>query len=273
MLTRAALNSTHAADKALGHFISRPNPLDRKVNSKPSTYIDQRARQADNLGWWPGKPLLYDHEGKRLVNRFRPPPPPPLDRPDPVLWLDHMEWLIPSQPEREHLLDVLAYNVQHLEGKVNHAIVLGGGIRTGKDLLLQPLSKWLRSSYVNVKHEELDSAFQHYLKGAKFLAVQEARDLSFEQGFTRYNAFKTIIAAPPEELTINEKFLRPYKSRPGSGDLPHQLPERRLLRGQGRWALLRDLVACCAARWWLLRAAWQLRRAAVHGRSRILGPA
>ena len=211
VLTRAALNSAHAADKAAGHFAQQLHPDDRLINLKPSTYIDLHARQADNFGWWPGKPLLYGHDGKLLVNRFRPPPPPPTDRPDPTTWLEHLYWIVAAEPEREHLLDVLAYNVQHLGGKVNHAIVLGGGIRTGKDLLLQPLSKWLRSAYVNVKHEELDSAFQHYLKGAKFLTVQEARDLSFDKGFTRYNAFKNIIAAPPEDLPINEKFLRPYK--------------------------------------------------------------
>src|SRR5207237_4520607 len=163
---------------------------------------------------WPGKPELYDHQGRILVNSFKAPPTPPLDMADPVRWLEHLAWLIPQEPERKHLLDVLAYNVQHLDGKVNHAVVIGGKVRTGKDLFLQPVRKWFNangSAWRDAKTEELDGQFTEYLHRTKVLCVQESRDLSFETGFHRYNSFKTIIAAPPDELRIGVKFLRDFK--------------------------------------------------------------
>jgi hypothetical protein len=165
--------------------------------------------RADDLGWWPGKPELFTWRGRILLNTWRPPPPLPPEGPEPTIWLEHLAWLIPEK-ERRHVLDVLAYNVQHLDGKVNHAIVLYGQIRTGKDLLLQPVRKWMGAAWHDVKSEELSRTFNYYLSGAKVLCVQEAKLPSFEEGMALYNKFKTIIAAPPDELMVEEKFLHPF---------------------------------------------------------------
>ncbi len=214
IMKREALNSAHAADVVAGGFCiwttDDSGGQIKKRFQKASAFIDLHVQQADDLGWWPGKGQIYEQRGRTLINVFRPLKTPPRDSAKPTIWLDHVEWLIPNADERTHLLDVLAYNVQHLDGKVNHALVIGGKTRTGKDLMLKPIAKWSESCWNNVKSEDLGGQFTAYLHGTKFLCVQEARDLSFEHGFNRYNAFKTIIAAPPDDITINQKFLRPY---------------------------------------------------------------
>lgn len=53
-------------------------------------------------------------------------------------WLAHGRRLIPEDKELEHVLDVMAFKLQHPELKINHAILIGGRQGCGKDTFFAP---------------------------------------------------------------------------------------------------------------------------------------
>jgi hypothetical protein len=59
----------------------------------------------------------------------------------PTIILEHLGYLISNEDERNHVLNVLAYCVQHPAIKVKHALVIGGKQGTGKSFLAQLLSE------------------------------------------------------------------------------------------------------------------------------------
>ncbi len=52
---------------------------------------------------------------------------------DVLIWEDHMKYLFPNDYERNHILDWLSYTVQHQDDKINHALLVAGKPRIGKD--------------------------------------------------------------------------------------------------------------------------------------------
>ena len=132
---------------------------------------------------------------------------------DVSLWLRHVERLVPEAFERAHLLDVLAYKMQHPDKKINHAILIAGGHGAGKDTLLAP---WIKSvcgmgernkSLVSAK--SMESAF-NYSAEAEVMVINELRPDDFKDRRALENTLKPIIAAPPEYITVNRKGLHPY---------------------------------------------------------------
>ncbi|MBI5597268.1 MAG: hypothetical protein HY928_14335, partial [Elusimicrobia bacterium] len=175
-----------------------------------------RTGRSSDTGPPRGLPRDLRQDGRgRAVTLFVEPPRIDSGLPEPRRWLDHAEYLLPSKEEREHVLDVLAFNVQHLDGKVNHAVVLYGMLGSGKDLFFQPIRNWLKDcgGWNDVKVEDMvGSAFNQYLFRAKFLVVQESREMAFDAGFGLYNSLKTVIAAPPPTLEVNLKHMRPFST-------------------------------------------------------------
>jgi sugar phosphate isomerase/epimerase len=59
-------------------------------------------------------------------NRWRDARPAVASGADASPWLDHVERMIPDDVERKHVLDVMAFKVQHPNIKINHAVLHGG---------------------------------------------------------------------------------------------------------------------------------------------------
>ena len=79
-----------------------------------------------------------------------------------------MARLIPEQFEREHVLDTLAFKLQHPGVKINHAILLHGTQGCGKDSLFAPFlwaigGKSLTNVSI-VKNEEINRQFEYFLE-------------------------------------------------------------------------------------------------------------
>jgi hypothetical protein len=86
-----------------------------------------------------GDTVLVTQNGDIFGNRWcnaRPQFDPVKTPIDP--WLDHCKTLVPEDAEREHLLDMMAYKLQHPEVKINHAVLHGGDQGCGKDTLWAP---------------------------------------------------------------------------------------------------------------------------------------
>jgi hypothetical protein len=201
--------------------VFRPEALDTKYcrdvrasgrKKRFTDLINPHMGRADDFGFYPGKAQIFEWKGKTLVNTWRDPAPVPEKSPPPTLWLKHLAYLLSDKAEREHLLDVLAHNVQHLDGKVNHAIVLGGTRGIGKDMLFKPLAKWLDRAWRSTSLEELAGQFSSYQKGAKVVFVEEARQQSVRDATALYNKLKNRISEDATaEVKVHEKFLNPYE--------------------------------------------------------------
>ena len=129
------------------------------------------------------------------------------------MWLAHLERMIPEPFEREHVLDVLAYKLQHPNVKINHAILHAGRAGSGKDSLYAPFLWGIGGDkLVNVsivRNEELNSAWGYALE-AEVMLINELRQAEAKDRRALENNLKPLIAAPPELLSVNRKGLAPY---------------------------------------------------------------
>jgi hypothetical protein len=125
-------------------------------------------------------------------------------------WVDHVKYLYPDQIDHDHILNTLAYVVQNVGGKINHALVLAGGEGIGKDTIFEALRNILGGGNVTGIGPDviLESQFSPYKKSL-VLVIEEARDL----GNSRYklnNKLKPIIATTSTGLYVNEKGIPEY---------------------------------------------------------------
>ncbi len=179
------------------------------VNAKSgASYVNDRCPRADDFIWYPGKPLVFEYKGRTVVNTFVAPKEITAEpKCDP--WLRHTEYLFPDEKLREHLFSVMAFGVQHLDEKVNHAVVLGGAGGIGKDTWLAPFARWVPHCFENIKLTDLADNWGYHLSRTKFLVIQESMALG-TKSVEIYNKTKDLMASPPDELTVKEKFTRPY---------------------------------------------------------------
>ena len=125
-------------------------------------------------------------------------------------WVEHVKYVYPNKIDHNHILDVLAYVVQNVGGKVNHALVLAGEEGIGKDTIFIALKHILGGpNVVGVGPDViLDAQFNPYVKSL-VLVIAEARDL----GNGRYklnNKLKDIITTTSTGLYVNEKGIPQY---------------------------------------------------------------
>ena len=123
-------------------------------------------------------------------------------------WLNHLRRIYPD--DFEHIVRWLAHRVQHPDQKLNHALVLGGAQGIGKDTLLDAVrdavGPW---NVVEVTPTQVMGRFNGWVKSI-ILRISEARDLGDVSRYNFYEHLKSIIAAPPEVLRVDEKNLREY---------------------------------------------------------------
>lgn len=186
---------------------------------KQSDLIDDRCPVHD-LTWVPGKPQIIEgaflsqggwieKDGARVYNGYRPPRPMDGIAGAATRWLDHVRKVYPDDAER--IVDWLAHRVQRPGEKLNHALVLGGVQGIGKDTILEPVRQAVGPwNFGDVSPIELVGRFNAFLK-AVVLRVSELRDLGDRDRFGFYEHTKTLIAAPPDTVLIDEKNIRAYR--------------------------------------------------------------
>lgn len=160
-----------------------------------------------------GEPIISPYEGQLFGNRWRNARPAAVVGVDVSPWLNHFANLVPVEAEREHVLNVMAYKLQHPERKINHAILHAGHPGSGKDTLWAPFL-WAigGESLTNValvRNEELTSQWGYALE-SEVMVVNELRQADAKDRRALENTLKPIIAAPPEQLPVNRKGLAPY---------------------------------------------------------------
>jgi hypothetical protein len=167
-----------------------------------------------SLTYAPGESVICTRDGYLYGNRWRDMRPTPVAGPI-DMWEELLHALLPNQMEREHVLNVMAFKVQNPSVKVNHAVLMTGGQGQGKDTLWAPML-WAigGDTLTNIKHvknEELTSQWGYSLE-VEVMVIEELRQTEAKDRRALENQLKTVIAAPPEYLSINKKGLHPYEA-------------------------------------------------------------
>jgi hypothetical protein len=170
--------------------------------------------------WWPGHPLIihdifvdnngWRHAaGRRIYNKYLPPPECVGTAEDAWPWVDHVKKLWPAAEEHEFFFDYCAHLVQKPQEKCNAAIVLSGKQGIGKDAALYPLRNVVGAwNSKNIDPDQLFSPYKPWLE-TLMLVVDEVRPSKDEfHASSAYNILKPLIVAPPETLPLNDKYVK-----------------------------------------------------------------
>jgi len=163
-----------------------------------------------------GESVVVERDGDLYGNRWRDARPDVSSVPvgDISLWLDHAKLLVPEPDELNHILDVMAFKVQHPEIKVNHAVLHGGDEGCGKDTLWAPFIWAICGSHLKnrgiMDNNSVNSQWGYQLE-SEILLINELKEPDAATRRQLANQLKPIIAAPPEMLPINRKGLHPYQ--------------------------------------------------------------
>lgn len=195
--------------------------LDRKgnpVKEKPSKWLD-RNRPVEQLTWAPGYPKIIEDkiiregsmtpfQGNTIYNLYQPPECPPGSPDEAMPWRDLIAQIYPD--DHLHIINWFAHQVQHPSEKTNHALVLGGAQGIGKDTILEGVKTAVgHSNFKEASPQDLLGNFNGFVK-CVILRINEARDLGSANRISLYEHMKTLTAAPPDVLIVNEKHKQPY---------------------------------------------------------------
>lgn len=176
-------------------------------------------KSVEQMTWVPGEPELIkdrhiveggfvEHKGATTFNLYRPPAIMPGDADKAGPWLDHVTKVF--GPDAVHIIYWLAHRVQRPQEKINHALVLGGSPGIGKDTTLQPVKHAVGPwNFVEVSPTQMLGRFNGFVKSV-ILRVSEGRDLGAIDRFKFYDHMKSLTAAPPDVLRVDEKHLREH---------------------------------------------------------------
>jgi hypothetical protein len=182
-----------------------------------------KQRSVESLTWDPGKPEFIPNcvvvdggyinkSGATTLNFYRPPPKIKLGDPaQAARWVEHWHALYPDGAD--HIIAWLAHRVQRPGVKINHALVLGGAPKIGKDTLLEAVVRTVGEwNFQTVKLNHLVGKNNNFLK-TLIVRLSEARDVSDQGTVNRYQLndhVKEMLAAPPNTLRVNEKYINEY---------------------------------------------------------------
>jgi len=162
-----------------------------------------------------GEDVIVTRDGDLFGNRWRDARPDlsGANNGDISLWMNHCQELVPEQAELDHILDVMAFKVQHPKIKVNHAILHAGDEGSGKDTFWAPFIWAVCGDHLKnrgiMDNNSVNSQWGYQLE-SEILIINELKEPDAATRRQLANQLKPIIAAPPEMLPINRKGLHPY---------------------------------------------------------------
>jgi hypothetical protein len=114
-----------------------------------------------------------------------------------------------KREELEHILDWMAYLLQHPDKKINHALLVSGTQGIGKDTFIQPLIYGLGERNVaHINASLTTGGFDDWVVNRKLVVVEEV--MNFRK-IEMENRFKIFLASPPTYFTVNMKGLPPFE--------------------------------------------------------------
>lgn len=193
----------------------------REILIKPSKDIQriELDQTVENSTWFPVKERIlknmmvnasgmFPSKGRMLFNKYKEPPDYTKGDPDQAqIWIDHVRNL--WSKEADYFFDYCAHMLQKPEEKCNTAIVLSGKQGIGKDAALNPVKDAIGVwNCKNISPDKLFDQFKSYIQ-TLMLVIDEVRSTEDHNATAFYNILKPLVAAPPDILEMNEKFLNP----------------------------------------------------------------
>lgn len=119
--------------------------------------------------------------------------------------VDFLEYLIPAEDERLHLVKMIAWTVANPGKKLSYALLLQSRVHgVGKSTLIEIWRELLgKRNTRKTNSEEMDGAYQSYLADTLLVVLEE---LNLGSGIGVYNRLKDMITG--ETAVINEKYLK-----------------------------------------------------------------
>lgn len=151
-----------------------------------------------------------DKHGANTFNRYRPAKYIPGNAAKVQPWRDHLRRLYPGA-DAEHIEKWFAYRVQYPGVKINHALVLGGATRIGKDTIITPLKTAVGAwNFEDITAgQAMDTKNNGFLESV-ILRISEARDFGEKDRYAFYDHLKPWLASPPEVLSVADKYIRAH---------------------------------------------------------------
>lgn len=210
-ISRRSFNALYA------HLACRTRHGKQGVISASQWFDEQRhdkdGRALAGITYAPGLPVLVERDGDVLGNRWQDARPARSQGHDVSLWLDHLAAVLPVVAERELLLDVLAFKLQHPDVKINFGVLLSGVAGCGKDTLLAPAIRAICGPFQRnrglLDADQIGNQWGYHLE-CEVLILNELKDTDGAARRALANKLKPLLAAPPEYLSVNRKGLKPY---------------------------------------------------------------
>jgi hypothetical protein len=173
---------------------------------------DGRVRKVERLDYAPKKPRVFNEKGVTMGNTWSDSNDVMGVEGDVSFWLDHWN-VLGWREHRDHMLKWMAHTIIYPEHKINHMLILGSGEGCGKDFLLTPLIKAMGHNYTPISGDELLGGFNDFILNTKLLLINEADTGNRQEALSISNSLKPYAAAPPEELRVNQKGIKPIRVR------------------------------------------------------------
>ena len=188
--------------------------IDKKALQVTSLWSQSDRRiLADDLTFHPGRGPFYVERGMTHMNLWDPPTWPETGIAQAAIFLEHLEYLIPDQVQREDLLDWLAHAVQRPEVRPHfHFLLIAPQEGTGRS--------WLGDLFVRLwgtrhadqvdLHSLMEDAFNSKLTCKVMLVVHEAKAAPDER-FNHRERLRNLLS--DSIVTINEKHQPKWNER------------------------------------------------------------
>jgi hypothetical protein len=149
-----------------------------------------------------------EHQGATVLNLYRPPKLLQGDATKAGPWIEYVRQIYPD--EADHIIKWLGHRVQRPHEKVNHGLLLIGPPGIGKDSMLEPVKHAVGAwNFKEASPQQILGRFNGFLKSV-VLRVSEVTDMGEFDRFKLYAHMKTMLAAPPDTLRVDEKNLREH---------------------------------------------------------------
>jgi hypothetical protein len=185
---------------------------------RPSDWLAKHG-PVEQMTWAPGLPQIIkdklintggwiNRKGVSVFNLYRPPRPSYGDAAKADPWLAHVKNIYPD--DAGHIIMFLAHRVQKPNEKINHGLLLIGVPGIGKDTMLEPIKHGVGAwNFAEVSPPQVLGRFNGFLKSV-VLRISEVTDMPEFDRYKFYSHLKTILAAPPDALRVDEKNLREH---------------------------------------------------------------
>jgi hypothetical protein len=164
---------------------------------------------------------MVEREGQKFLNVYVPPNWERTDE-EPKVFLEHLEYVIPSEFERETFYNWLAHKIQNPAKRSYAVIMIAEGVYgTGRSWIGRLISKMLQG-HVNKasllqligKGTSAEMNYNSWMVECQFLICEEAKDtaLSREDFWHGYDTFKQNVEPGDagDAIRINDKYGRIY---------------------------------------------------------------